>query len=365
MMWVRDKEPNIYKNTRVVLQAKDYIAFRLTDKIATDYSDASSTLAYNICEHRWDEELIQTVGLDIEKLPPICDGTKILGEVTSGAARECGLSSGTPVVLGGGDGAMASMGVGLTEPGKGYACLGTSAWNGICSTEPVSDSKMRIVTWNHVIPELALVMGTMQSFGGSLSWMKNVFFPNTSFSEIDAMVMKSPPGANGLVFLPYLYGERSPYWNAQANGAYIGLTVKHTINDIARAVYEGIAFNMLIILDILRENSLSINTPMPFVGGAANNDVLLQIMSDMYGISICRPKSPEDSGSVGAAILAGTAVGLFSNLNVIHDFIRFEKVFQPQPSSADLYAVVLPTFEESYQALIPVFHKIGLDCFNG
>lgn len=367
-MWVRDNQPDIYKKTYKTVHTKDYIAYKLTGILATDYSDASGTLAFDLRRKCWAEELIELAGLDGEKFPEIKDGTKVLGTVTSAAAKECGLPEGTPVVLGGGDGQMAAVGAGVIELGASYSCLGTSAWDMACTVDPVQDPTRRIVTWNHVVPEYDVPTGTMQAFGASIAWMRdNLCYDDLArarqesvdkYTYINASAEKSPVGANGLLFLPYLQGERSPHWNGQAKGVFIGLTMKHTVDDMKRAVMEGVCMNMALIHNIFLENGVHFNEPMMMVGGGVNSPLVLQTMADLYGISLCRTNLVNEGGSIGGAILAGHAVGLFPTFKVQERFAKVTQVVHPNEENARRYREILPVFEESYHALTGIFPKL-------
>ncbi len=368
-MWVKEHEPDVYKETYKTICCKDYIAYKMTGQLVTDYSDASGTLAYNIRKKCWAEDLIESAGLDIEKFPEIRDGSQVLDVVTEAASKECGLLAGTPVVLGGGDGEVAAIGAGVTKLGAGYTCLGTSAWDMACVPEPVQDPTRRIVTWNHVIPDLLTPTGTMQAFGASIAWMREnlcqeevALAKETGISKYDyinANAAKSPVGANGLLFLPYLHGERSPHWNAEAKGVFVGLTMKHTVNDMKRAVMEGCVFNMGLIHNIFLENGLKVGAPLMVVGGAANSPLVMQALADMYDMELCRTNQVDEAGSMGGAILAGRATGVFDSLDVLDRFAKITQVVKPIPENVAKYKEILPVFQEAYDALVPVFPKLN------
>ncbi|MBQ9942599.1 MAG: xylulokinase, partial [Christensenellaceae bacterium] len=253
LMWIKENQPEIYKKTYKTLCSKDYIVLKLTGKFVTDYSDASGTLAYNINTKTWADDVIKSVGLDVDKFPEIRSGLEVVGTVTAKASMECGLPEGTPVVLGGGDGQMCAIGAGTSGDGDVTCNLGTSAFISFYLKEPIHDASKRIVTWNAADPNLVTTCGTMQALGASIAWMRDNLCQAevmraraegvSRYKYINEASLRSPVGANGLLFLPYLQGERSPYWNGAAKGSFVGLTMKHNADDIKRAVFEGVAMN--------------------------------------------------------------------------------------------------------------------------
>lgn len=262
LMWVRDNEPEIYEQTYKTLNAKDYIVFKLTGKFYTEPSDANSVACFDLKTFQWSEEILKITGIDPDKLPQIKPSTFVAGGVTKEAARATGLAEGTPVVMGGGDGVVANIGCGSISPGKTYCCMGTSAWITTTAEKPIFDAQMRTVTWAHVIPGMYAPNGTMQYAGGAYNWLKNSVCSMESYKAkeegtspytyMNEQIEKSTVGANGLIFLPYLLGERAPRWNPDAKGAWIGIKPETTRGDLLRSVLEGVTMNLSICLDILR-----------------------------------------------------------------------------------------------------------------
>ena len=369
LMWIRDHEPEVYKNTYKSLNSRDHIVLKLTGVFATDYSDASGTLAYNIRKKCWADDVIESAGLDINKFPEIHSGLEVIGYVTEKAAAECGLKAGMPVVLGGGDGCMARIGSGCERPGEYNINLGTSAVNGAVCAEPANDPKQRIVTWCHVDPRYVSVCGTMQACGASISWMKNNLCQEEKalaqktgesvYTYLNENAAKSPVGSNGLLFLPYLHGERSPHWNPDAKGAFIGLTMKHTANDMKHAVLEGVCMNMGLIHNIIKENVPDLPDQVIVSGGAANSPIVSQAMADIYNISMATTDLSEEAGSLGAAIVAGYGIGLYPDIGMARQFMKITKVTHPIPENVEKYKEILPVFQEAYESLIGIYPKLN------
>ena len=367
LMWIRDNEPEIYEQTYKTLNAKDYIVFRLTGKFYTEYSDGNSNGCFDLLNLQWSEELLSYAGIDIDKLPELKPSTFIAGIVTKDAAAATGLAENTPVVLGGGDGVAANVGAGSIAPGKTYSCMGTSAWITTTSEKPIFDEQMRTVTWAHIIPGLYAPNGTMQYAGGAYSWVKECICRMESYdaklhggSPYDYMnqaIQDSPIGANGLIFLPYLLGERAPRWDPHAKGAWIGLKPENTRGDLLRSVLEGITMNLSIVLDVLK-TQVDINEIL-VLGGGAKGEVWRDIMANVYNARILVPTLLEEAGSMGAAVTGGVGVGLFKDFSAIDRFIHIEAVHEPVPQAAASYAPVKELFDECYYALRDTFKKMG------
>jgi xylulokinase len=367
LMWVRAHEPDVYARTFKMLHAKDYLNFRLTGVMATEYSDASGTNLLDLNTLTWSDALLDITGIDPEKLPALKASTDVVGELTAEAAQEMGLRAGIPVVAGGGDGVCAGVGVGSVKPGITYNYLGSSSWIATTTREPIFDEQMRTFTWAHAVPGYVHPCGTMQTAGGAYAWLKNEICTlekasaaehgTNAYELINEQIATSPPGANGLVFLPYLLGERTPRWNPDAKGALIGLTLAHTRADVLRSVMEGITLNLSIILDIFRERTPI--SQITVIGGGAKGDVWRKIMSDVYQAEILRPNYLEEATSMGAAIIGGVGCGAFKNFDVADRFITIVDRVRTDPSTAPAYAQAKSLLNESYDSLAHLFPRFG------
>ncbi|MDO4522106.1 MAG: xylulokinase [Eubacteriales bacterium] len=366
LLWIKENEPEIYEQTYKTLNAKDYIVFKLTGKFYTEYSDANSMTCFDINSLKWSEEIIEYAGIDPDKLPEVKPSTFVAGPVTEEAAKATGLAAGTPVVLGAGDGVTANVGAGSIRPGKTYCCMGTSAWITTTTEKPIFDPYMRSVTWAHAVPGLYAPNGTMQTAGGSYSWLKNTICRFETYQAaqqncspydlINEEIAKSPAGANGVLFLPYLLGERAPRWNAEAKGAFLGLKAETTRNDMLRSVLEGVALNLAIVLDILKSH-VNIEEIM-VVGGGAKGAVWRQIMADIYNTRITVPTVLEEAGSMGAAVIGGVGAGIYKDFDAIDRFLHIAAVHEPDPKTVEVYRPIRELFDESYFALEKIFTKM-------
>jgi xylulokinase len=366
LMWVRDNEPEIYEQTYKTLNAKDYIVFRLTGKFYTEYSDGNSNGCFDLVNLKWSDRIIEYSGIDPDKLPELKPSTFVAGEVTEEASIATGLAVGTPVVLGGGDGVTANVGSGSIAPGKTYCCMGTSAWITTTSEKPIFDEDMRTVTWAHIIPGLYAPNGTMQSAGGAYNWLKNTICKmetydaklhgGSPYDYMNEQIAKSPVGSNGIIFLPYLLGERAPRWDADAKGAYIGLKSENTRGDMLRSVLEGVTMNLSIVLEILRKQ-VNIEEIL-VIGGGAKGAVWRQIMADIYDAKVIVPTLLEEAGSMGAAITGGVGAGLFKDFHVIDKFLEINSIHMPNEEAVKAYQPVKELFDDCYFALKDVFKKM-------
>lgn len=367
LMWIRDNEPDLYKRTFKTLCAKDYINFRLTGRMVTDFSDASGTNAFDLNTFTWSQKVIGHAGVDGAMFPEAVDSAQIIGEVTAEAAKATGLRAGTPVAAGGGDGSCAGVGVGCIRPGTAYNYLGSSSWIALTVEKPVVDVQMRTMNWAHCVKGYLHPSGTMQTAGSSFNWMKEQLCAVESvaaqakgvspFDLINDAIAATPVGANGILFLPYMLGERTPWWNPNARGAFIGLNLASRREDILRAVMEGITLNLGIIVNIFRSH-VPIET-ITVIGGGAQSAVWRQIMADVYDCRIESLNYLEEATSMGAAVIGGVAAGLFQDFDVIHRFIAVDQVATPNPDNREAYRRRRALLEKAYHALEDIYEELN------
>jgi len=367
LMWIKDNEPDVYRQTFKSLCAKDYINLRLTGQWATDYSDASGTNAFDLNTFAWSERILDLAGIDAAMFPTARSSTDLLGAVTAEAARATGLKAGTPVAVGGGDGSCAGVGVGSIKPGAAYNYLGSSSWIALTVERPIVDPQMRTMNWAHCVPGYLHPSGTMQAAGSSYNWLKDTICTSEIreaeaegvdvYELINRQIQRSVPGANGVVFLPYMLGERTPRWNPKAKGAFIGLSLATRREDLLRAVMEGITMNLGIIVNIFRQH-VPIEA-ITVIGGGAKGTVWRQMMADIYDCRIEKLNVLEEATSMGAAVIGGVAAGVFKDFEVVHRFIRVDDVVHPNPAHQAVYRKMMPIFEKSYHALVDVYDDLA------
>jgi len=361
LLWIREHYPQVYEKAYKLLQVKDYAAFLLTGVFATDDSDASATLLFDLVGRHWASDLIEALGLNSVLFPEVHASTDIIGHVTPAAASASGLAAGTPVVMGGGDGACATVGSGSVRPGETYAYLGSSSWIAVTTRQPIYDPQQRTFTLAHLIPGYYFPLGTMQAAGGAYGWLERLLYPlgnAQALQSMDAEAASVPAGANGLLFLPYLMGERSPYWNPQARGALVGLAMPHGQPEFARAVLEGVALNLGLIMEALRAQDVQIGRLL-LIGGGARSMVWRQILADVLDLPVWLPAQTTEATALGAVVAGGVGVGLYSDFNVVDRLVFPRPAERPQPAHHQHYAALLDLFRQTYQALDPIFAKLA------
>lgn len=367
LMWIRNNQPELFAQIHRCLQPKDYIIYRLTGNYVTDYTDASGTNAFDLEHLCWSDRIFEAAQLSPSIMPPVFPSTHIAGEVLPDAAQECGLAPGTPVVIGGGDGCCASVGAASVEEGVAYSYLGSSAWVSLTTKEPIIDDEMRTFNWAHIVPGLYAPMGTMQAAGNSFNFVRKTMCGNLEqlakqrnqsvYDWINSLIASAPVGANKLLFLPYLLGERSPRWNPDAKGAFIGLKMEHTQADLLRATMEGILFNLKLILNVFQKH-LPVQE-LNLIGGLAQGEIQRRMMADIFGIDICKQNHLEQATSMGAAVTAGVGVGALKDFSAIHQFIQTEEVIHPDAIQHQAYQKFEQLFDIAYRQLEPVFSELA------
>lgn len=367
LMWVRDNEPDIYKQTYKMLNPKDYIVQRLTGAFLTDFSDASGTNAFDLNTFKWSESIISAAGIDIDKFPEALPSTHIAGEISESMAAECGLCPGTKVVMGAGDGMCASVGAGSISLGKTYNCLGSSSWIATTTREPIFDDQYRTFNWAHAVPGFVAPCGTMQSAGAAFNWVKNQICTSevaearqkgiSPYELINKEIAEAEIGSNGLIFLPYLMGERSPRWNPDAKGAFIGLKMEHKRADMLRSVIEGIAYNLNIILQVF-SSKLPIDE-ITVIGGMAKGEIQRRILADVFNTRLVTLTYLDEASSIGAAVCAGVAIGVLKSFSEVEKFNKAVAHDEPIAGNAAHYAKYMPVFDKCYASLKDVYTDIA------
>lgn len=357
MLWLRENEPDILEKAVFVVQAKDYVVGRLTGVTGlSDPSDASLTGAFDVARRVWASALWREAGLDPRLLPAIVPSSQVVGKVTKEAAGATGLTTGTPVVMGGGDGACATMGSGV-GPGEAYNYLGGTSWIGLNADAPLYDPRLS----NYCgLDERVTVFGTVQAAGSSLEWFAEVIGnPSGSHAALDILARDVPPGARNLFFLPYLQGERAPLWDSNARGVFFGLATHHGQADLYRAVVEGVSFALRSILDVFAENGHA----LPFLrllGGGAKSDLWRGILANIYNRRLRTVSDVSAATSLGAAMAAGVGIGLFPAWEDARRLTKIAREDAPDPALAAAYAPRAAFFNTLYPALQDRFAALAV-----
>ena len=321
MLWYRQHESDLFARTRWFLQAKDYIAGRLTGCWGiTDRSDASLTSCFDLKRNVWSGELLKAAGVPLRMMPAVIPSTTIIGKVTPEASRETGFSADVPVVLGGGDGACATQGAGAVKPGDAYLYLGGTAWLATLTAGLQPDPKMRLTAFCSLSPDFYVAYGTVQSAGSSVEWFLDAIglgsvTDGDPYHQLDILAGQAEPGSRGLLFLPYLQGERSPIWNERACGLFFGLTSDHQRQHLARAVLEGVVFALSTVLDAFHDQGLIDKEDIRVIGGGARSDLWRRMMAAAFQRSLLVMTHQREATSCGAAAAAAVALGIVDDLS--------------------------------------------------
>ena len=367
LLWIKDNQPELYQRAYKMIHAKDYLVYKLTGQFMTDYSDASGTNLLDLERKEWSRELLDAFEIRADLLPELYPSTHVAGGVTAQAAKECGLLEGTPVVLGGGDGSCACVGAGVVRPGKAYNVIGSSSWISMAAEKPYFDPEMRTFNWVHLDENLYTPCGTMQAAGYSYAWFRNTLGGEeiaaakergvSPYELLNQGAAASAPGANGVLFLPYLLGERSPLWDHNAKGAFIGMGISTTKGDMTRAVLEGVGFNLKNILDIL-ENYATIEG-VTMIGGGTKGGLWLQILADIWQKPLYVPGYLEEATSMGAAICGGVGIGAYPDFTIAETFTQTQRVVHPNPELAPRYQCTYRHFRNAYDRLKPLYEAMA------
>jgi xylulokinase len=359
ILWVHDEEPEVYARTRHILLPKDYIRLRLTGEYTMDRAGGSGTILFDLAERTWSEELLSGLDIPREWLPRTHEGPEITGTISFGAAAETGLRAGTPVVGGGGDQAAQAVGVGVVTPGIVALTLGTSGVVFAATKAPLIEPDGRLHAFCHAVPGRWHLMGVMLSAAGSLQWYRDSLAPGESFDALLAEAAAVPPGADGLLFLPYLTGERTPHPDPLARGAWVGLTARHGRPHLTRAVLEGVAYGLRDSFTLIRSAGLGEISQVRVSGGGARSPLWRQILADVLGAELVTVNTTEGA-AYGAALLAGVGVGVWSGVDeACQATIRVNDHTVPQASAGQMYDTIYPIYQALYPALRPAFQAVA------
>jgi xylulokinase len=352
-LWVRENEPENWRRVRSLMLPKDYVRFRLTGERATDMADASGTLLLDVAHRRWSKEMLKLVQMEESLLPGLYESPEICGRISEAGAAATGLQKGTPVVAGAGDQAAGAIGMGVVSPGTVSATIGTSGVVLAATDRPALDSKGRVHTFCHAVPGRWIAMGVTQAAGLSLRWFRDQFGSGQSYETLTAEAASAPPGCDGLLWAPYLMGERTPYLDPAARGMLVGLTASHTRGHVIRAILEGVAFSLRDTFTIFQEMEVPVMT-IRLGGGGARSALWRQIQADTYRQPV-ETVEAEEGAAYGAAILAGVGVKTWSSVDgACESVVRVAENITPDSE----HSLVLERAYAMYQRIYPAMKSI-------
>jgi xylulokinase len=354
LLWVREHEPDVWSKIAHVLLPKDFVRLNLTGGHAVDRTDGAGTLLFDLASRDWSPEVLEALGLDPAWLPRTYEGPEVTGAISQAASAATGLVAGTPVVAGGGDQAAAAVGVGAVEPGVVSVSVGTSGVVFATTDGPLIEPEGRLHAFCHSVPGRWHVMGVMLSAAGSLRWYRDTLAPGAEFGALVGEAESVPAGSDGLLFLPYLTGERTPYPDPLARGAFVGLTVNHSRAHLTRAVLEGVAFGLRDSFELMRSMGLAGVQQIRATGGGSKSALWRRILATVLGADLVTTSTSEGAAQ-GAAMLAAVGAEWFATVEEAAR--KLVEVVETTPAEpGDPYADRYERYRELYPALAPTFH---------
>lgn len=359
ILWVQENEPHIYKKIRHILLPKDYVRYQLTGDFAVDRADGAGTILFDIKTRDWSPEMLDALGIPLEWLPKTYEGSQITGKVTAAAAQATGLKAGTPVIAGGGDQAAQAVGVGAVQPGIVALTLGTSGVVFATTDQPFIEPDGRLHAFCHSVPGRWHLMGVMLSAAGSLRWYRDTVAPGQSYDSLLEPAKDVPPNCEGLLFLPYLTGERTPHPDPLARGAFAGLTIRHGAAHMSRAVLEGVAFGLRDSFELMKSAGLSSIHQVRVSGGGARSMLWRQILADVMDAELITVNSTEGA-AFGAALLAGVGTGVWDHVDAAcQTAIKQTGCTTPNPETVAKYEQGYALYRRLYPALKELSHDLS------
>jgi xylulokinase len=359
ILWVKENEPEVYARAKHVLLPKDYIRYKLTGEYAMDKADGAGTVLFDLSSRDWSEEVLSALEIPRAWMPKTFEGPQFTGSVSLEAASLTGLKAGTPVAAGGGDQAAQAVGVGAVEPGIVGLTVGTSGVVFATTPSALIEPEGRLHAFCHAVPGLWHFMGVMLSAAGSLQWYRDTLAPNMSFDELLKEAESIPAGSEGLQFLPYLSGERTPHPDPLARGAFIGLTIRHTRAHMTRAVLEGVAFGLKDSFTLIQNAGLGAITQVRASGGGTKGALWRQILASVLEAELVTVNTTEGA-AYGAALLAGVGAGAWMDVPSASDAcIKITGSTQPVPSEGEMYRQAYSVYQELYPALKSSFGRMS------
>jgi|YNPBryantNP2012_1023418.scaffolds.fasta_scaffold00949_10 xylulokinase len=365
LLWLKENEPAVYQGMRCFLDVNGYLTYRATGRMVFEWSCASA-FGFDMKKKDWLRAIFRYIGLDTTKFPDLVRSIDRVGGLTAEAARACGLLEGTPVFGGGGDAQGAAVGSGAVGEGEGHINLGTSGWVGVV-TRKTPTGRHGIAAIQSADPAKALLFAEMETAGACLKWIADAFYrheqadpriPNV-YALMDEDIADVPPGSGYLVFTPWIYGERAPIADTWVRSTFFNLSADHSREHLLRAVYEGIAYNLRWIVEVV-ERTFGFSLPvLRVIGGGARSAPWLQIIADVSGRQVETVVNPQGAGAVGIALTAAVGLGLYPDFESLRQVIRVERQFAPRPENKALYDTLYAAYQRLYRDLRSLYWRVN------
>ncbi|MGQ9492519.1 MAG: xylulokinase [Anaerolineae bacterium] len=365
LLWLKEHEPHVYSGMSCFLDVNGYLIYRATGNMVFEWSCASA-FGFDLKKKDWLRGIIRYIGVDLGKFPPLVRSIDQVGTLTAQAAAECGLQEGTPIFGGGGDAPGAAVGAGAVGEGDGHIYLGTSGWVGV-TTSKTPTGRHGVATLQSADPNKALLFAEMETAGACLKWIADEFYkveqadpniPNV-YALMDEKVETVPPGSDFLICTPWLYGERAPIADTWVRGTFFNLSADHTREHLLRAVYEGVAYNLRWMIEIVEQ---TFGFPLPtlrIIGGGARGKPWMQIIADVTGRRVETVANPQEAGAVGAALTAAVGLGLYPDFESLKKVVCMEHEFEPQSDNTATYAVLYQAYQRLYTSLRRLYRDVN------
>jgi len=364
LLWIKNNEPENYKKINKTMFVKDYVRYHLTDSWETDYIEAQGTLMFDMVKQQWSPEICNILNFPIDVLPPLCKPTDITGCVSKVASKKTGLPEGIPVVCGTSDSAVEDYGAGAIKPGQCILKIAT-AGNVNVMTDSANPNP-RTLTYSHVVPGMWYTVSATNTAASAMRWFRDNFCYEeieearkkgvNAYQIIEGLAQDVPVGSSGLIFHPYLLGERAPYWDSNLRGSFTGAAIAHDKSFFLRSIMEGVAFSLRDCYRVIEGMGLNVDEFI-IIGGAAKDDVWSQIVSDVFGTKVLKPQVSD--ASYGAALLAGVGTGIYSNvIDAINKCIKIEKIYEPNQKNNKKYEKLFKIYLDIHDNLKDIYWKL-------
>lgn len=367
LLWIKNNDPQSFEKIRHVLTPKDFIKFKLTGVLNTEYSDASGTFLMDYEEKEWSNELLNYLGLSEDHMPSLTESTEVIGSVNSRASKNTGLPAGTPVVAGSADQTAGAIGMGSIAPNQVTSLIGTAGVVSANTSRAKPDPEGRLMCWSHAVPGIWQNLGVMQTSGATLRWFRNnvdvkkIHHDNnqkSGYKEYNNWASKVPPGSEGMLFLPYLEGERTPHWNSNARGIFFGISTNHEKKHFIRAIMEGVGFSLKDSIDLIENLGTEI-TKIKVTGGGYRSEVWRQIVADITEKEI-QYSNVQEGSAFGVAVLSGVGTGIYSGFKeAIEETTSVEETTQPREENFGVYRELHELYQRLYEQNKELYDELG------